>query len=329
MKALVTGGTGFVGGAIVRELIRRGHEVRALARTASKTEQLESLGVEIAPGDILDRPSLERALDGCGILYHAAAIYELWTPDPGLLMRTQVEGARNALEAAVAVGVDKVVYTSTAAAVGEPKGVTGDETTVHRGYYLAPYEEAKHKAELVARGYKDRLKLVIIRPAGVLGPGDLKPTGKSIVAFLNGELPALFDGEVTFVDIEDVARAHVTAAGQERWGESYILAAQVLSIGSFYGMIARMAGVKMPPMVPAFLARLFAEFEEWKAGWTGRPPVLSRSSFAMTTHGFRVDGSKAARELGFTYTPVEESLRHAIQWYWDQGLLKRKPDCVG
>ena len=328
MKALVTGGTGFVGGAIVHELLRRGHQVRVLARESSRTEPLEKLGVEIARGDILEPAPLTGALRGCDVLFHAAAIYELWVPDEHVLMRTEIEGTTNVLEAALTAGVSQVVCTSTGATIGEPKGVTGNEQTTHRGYFLTPYERAKYEAEQVAESYRDRLGIVFIHPAAVLGPGDLKPTGQSLVNLLNGRFPALFDGTLTFADIGDVAAAHVIAAEKQKWGEHYIVAAQTMNTVEFFDLACRLAGLRRPPVVPGFIAGLFARYEEWKARRGGGTPLMTRGSFDLAAHGFRVDGAKAARELGLRYEPVDESLRRAFQWYWDQGLLTRKPACV-
>ena len=153
MTILVTGGTGYVGGAVVRALRDRGEPVRVLARQTSKTAHLTKLGVEIAQGDILDQSSLEAALDGCDTLYHAAAIYEFWVPDKRHLMHTEIEGTRNAMAAAHNCGVRKIIYTSTTFTIGEARGQVGNETTPHRGYFCTAYEEAKYRAELVIQEY--------------------------------------------------------------------------------------------------------------------------------------------------------------------------------
>jgi dihydroflavonol-4-reductase len=329
MPALVTGGTGHVGGAIVRELVRRGDRVRVLARRSSRTAELARLGVEIAFGDILDRESVEAALAGCDTLYHAAAIYEFWIRDERALVRTEVEGTRNALEAALRRGVRKVVYTSTALTVGEPRGTVGNELTPRRPYYLSRYERAKVEAERVAIEYLERgLDVVVLLPAAVLGPGDLKPSGQGIIHVLNGRVPALFPGTMTVVDVEDVAAAHVAAAAKPA-GQRYIVAGEIVSVAEFYGAACDLAGRPRLPAVPAPVARLFAEFEELRARVTGRPPRLTREALRLLVHGFRVDGAKAARELGLCYRPWRESLRSAICWYWEQGLLERRPACAG
>lgn len=329
MAALVTGGTGHVGSAIVRELVGRGERVRVLARRSSRTEELGRLGVEIAYGDILDRTSIEAALEGCDTLYHAAAIYEFWIRDERALVRTEVEGTRNALEAALRRGVSKVVYTSTALTVGERRGAVGNEQTRRRPYYLSRYERAKVEAERVALEYLARgLAVVVIQPAAVIGPGDLKPTGQGILNVLNGRIPALFPGTATVVDVDDVAAAHVAAAARPA-GERYLVAAESVSAPEFFGVACELAGRPRLPMVPAPVARLFAEFEELRARLTGRPPRLTREALRLLVHGFRLDGSKAARELGLRYRPYRESLRRAICWYWQQGLLERRPACAG
>ena len=188
MPVLVTGGTGFIGGAIVRELLRRGQAVRVLARRTSNTEELQQFKLDIAYGDILDRSSIEKALEGCDTLYHTAAIYEFWVPDEQTLMRTEIEGTRNAMEAAIRRDLKKVVYTSTAFTVGERKGTIGNETTSHRGYFLSRYERAKYEAERTVKASMARgLPVVTLKPAAVIGRGDLKPSGLATVGVLNGQ----------------------------------------------------------------------------------------------------------------------------------------------
>jgi dihydroflavonol-4-reductase len=325
MRVLVTGGTGFVGGAIVRELARRGERVRVLARPSSRTEHLERLGVEIARGDILDPASVRAAIDGCKRVFHAAAIYEFGLDDDGALMRTDVEGTRNVLEAALEAGAEKVVYTSTGLVVGERRGEVGDERTRHRGYFLTRYERAKYEAEQVALNYLARgLPVVFVKPAAVLGPGDLKPTGRSILAAARGRLPGLFPGVLTVVDVEEVAAAHLAAADRSA-GEHYIVAGHIVSAPEVLRAACELAGVRPPPVVPVAAARLYAAWAEFRANLSGKPPLLARETVRLLAHGFRVSGAKAARELGIRYRPWRESLHRALIWYWEQGLLERPP----
>lgn len=329
MSILVTGGTGFVGGAIVSALVTQGNNVRVLARRTSKTDHLTAQGVEIAYGDILDVASIKAALQDCDTLYHAAALYELWGLAEGELMRTAVEGTRAVLEAALKTGVDKVVYTSTSLTVGEPRGEVGTETTEHRGYFLSGYERAKFEAEQVATSYLDKdLPLIMVNPAGVYGPGDFKPTGRFILNFLNGRMPGLFKASTSLVYLDDVGIGHVFAASKGKVGERYILSGDSVTMHEWGGLLSRLSGAKMPRTVPVFLGGMTASFGEMISRITKHPPILSKETFKLTSHGFSVDGTKAAKELGVEYTPIEEGVRGTIRWYWEQGLLKRKPTCA-
>lgn len=325
MRAALTGGTGFVGGAIARRLVADGIAVRALVRRRRSDSALEDLGIETARGDILAPPTLEAAFAGCDVLFHAAAIYEFWITDPAELTRTEVEGTRNVLDAAIKAGIRNVVYTSTAVCVGEARGTVGNESTPHRGYFLTPYEEAKWRAEQVVLSYRDRLNIAIIRPAAVIGPGDLKPTGQLIINLANGKMPGIVRGKVSLVDIDDVALAHVEAARRARYGETYVVSSHTRSVPELAAMVCRYAGRFPPITTPRSLALALAAFLEWRAGRTGRPPILTRSVIRLVSHGFCVDGAKAARELGLAYRSLEESLGQALTWYWDQGLLTRVP----
>lgn len=326
MTSLVTGGTGYVGGAVVKALRARGEAVRVLARKTSKTERLINMGVEIAQGDILDQSSVEAALAGCDTLYHAAAIYDYWVPDKELLMRTEVEGTRNAMSAARNRGVSKIVYTSTTFTIGEGRGQLGNETTQHRGYFLAAYEEAKYKAEQVAQEFvRQGLPVVIVNPAGVYGPGGLKSTGQAILDAINGKLPMLLPGIVSFIYVDDAAQGHLLAAEKGRIGERYILSAANLEAAAVIRQACDLAGVKAPPVGPLFIASLVASLGELAAGLTKRPPQIPKDVIAVFEHGMLVDGSKAERELGVRYTPVEVALPKTLAWYWEQGLLKQKP----
>ncbi len=323
MRALVTGGTGFVGGAIVRELINRGHQVRVLARATSRVSELERLGVEIARGDIMDRASIDAALGGCELLFHAAAIYDLWAPDPDLMLRTEVAGTVNALEAALAQGTRRVVYTSTALTVGERRGEVGDETTAHRGYFLSVYERAKWEADRAAEEIARRgLDLVLVKPAGVMGPGDLKPTGRGIVNMLRGRYPMLFHGALSGVDVGDVARVHVAAAEKGVAGEAYIASAWIMTVEQWLGTVCRVAGKRLPIFGPGIGARVFASLSEGVAKLTGHEPLLSVETYRLLSHGFRVSGAKAERELGIQYRSLEDSMTRAVAWYRQQGMIR-------
>jgi dihydroflavonol-4-reductase len=227
MRVLVTGGSGFVGGSIVRTLLQQGNQVRVFARHNNWTDHLTALGIEIAYGDILDLSSIKEALKDCTMLYHAAALYDLWGLEEQTLMQTEREGTRNALDAALLGNVAKVIYTSTAVIIGEEMGVIGTESTKHRGYFLKKYERAKFEAEQIAVSYLNKgLPLIIVNLAGVYRPGDLKPSGRAIIDLINGRMPGLFKGTNSLVYLDDVGMGHVLAA------MSRVPAAMIIS-GSF------------------------------------------------------------------------------------------------
>lgn len=325
----MTGGTGLVGGAIVQALIKRGVSVRVLARRTSKTEHLKACGVDIAYGDILDISSIKEALKGCDMLYHAAALYDFWGLDEQALMQTECEGTRNALDVALEIKIEKVIYTSTAVTIGEKKGEVGMETTKHRGYFLSKYERAKFEAEQIALSYLDKgVPLVIVNPASVYGPGDLKPTGRAVINFINGHMPGLFKGWNSLVYIDDVGVGHVLAADKGTVGQRYILCGNTVTLDEWAELISKLSGIRTPPVLPSFLVSLYALFGEFRSRFTKHPPVLSWETFRIASHGFRVDGSKAKKELGIEYMSLEEGLRKAILWYWEQGLLKQEPACA-
>lgn len=329
MSVLVTGGTGFVGGAIFRALLKQGTRIRVLARQTSKIEHLTAQGVEIVYGDILDRNSIEGALEGCDTLYHAAALYDLWGLNERALMQAECEGTRNAMAAALAVNIGKVIYTSTAVTIGEHKGKVGTETTKHRGYFLSKYERAKFEAEQIVLLYLNKgLPIIIVNPASVYGPGDLKPSGRAIIDLINGRMPALFKGANSLVYLDDVGMGHVLAANKGKVGERYILSGNIITLNEWGRLLCRLSGAKMPPSVPTFASGMYASLGEMVSRFTKHPPVLSWETFRTVSHGFQVDGSKAAKELGVEYTPLEEGLRKTIQWYWEQGILKRNPACA-
>ncbi len=329
MTTLVTGGTGFVGGAIVAALRARGDAVRVLARPASRTARVAALGAEIATGDILDRDSIDRALDGCHRVYHAAAVYAFWVRDRAELLRTEVEGTRHVMEAALARGVERAVYTSTAMVIGERRGETGTEATVHRGTFNTAYEEAKFHAEHVVDGYAARgLPVVIVNPGGVYGPGGVTPTVTGLIGAVNGRLPAMLGGALSIAHVDDVAQGHLLAMERGAVGERYILAAERIDAAEFVGRACDVAGVRRPRVMPLAVARALAAILEPVARLTGRPPAVARDTVAMLAHGLRVDGTKAARELGLRYRTYEDSLPDVLRWYWEQGLLTRRPACV-
>jgi dihydroflavonol-4-reductase len=324
---LVTGGTGFVGGAIVRALLKRGERVRVLARNPEKAKALEALGVEIALGNLLDSTSLELAMRDVKTLYHVAAVYELGgTVDEEEMRRTEIDGTRNTLEAARAAGVEKIVYTSTVYTIGAAKGQIGTEATVHRGYYLNRYEKAKVDTENLVKTYiQQGLPVVIVNPAGIYGPNDFKISGRSIITAIRGGYPAVCEMTWPVVYIDDAAEGHILAAERGKIGERYILSERNLTARAYLDLLERYGGARKPPFVPTIFALAFAALMDGVAMLTGKPSVLPVEQVRSIAHGMAVNGEKATRELGLQYTPIETWLPLTLQWYWENGHLPREP----
>src|SRR6266850_4336545 len=246
---LVTGGTGFIGANVVRELLAAGATVRVLARPGGDRRALEGVKVEIAEGDLLDAASVRRAVAGVKAVYHVAADYRLWTPDPAALYRANVDGTRAMLEAAGQAGVGRIVYTSSVGALGIPKdGTPGDETTpVTLADMVGDYKRSKFLAEQVALDFARRgLPVVVVNPSAPLGPWDVKPTptGQMIVDFMRGRMVATVDTGLNIVHVRDVARGHVLAADRGRVGQKYILGNQDLSLIDIFRGLARLTGLR-------------------------------------------------------------------------------------
>jgi dihydroflavonol-4-reductase len=322
MTDLVTGGTGFVGGAIVEQLLAAGRKVRVLARSTSRIDHLKDHGVEIAKGDVLDAASLKAAMAGVDTLYHAAAQYEVWTARPQEMLDTANAGTRNVLDAALAAGIRKVIHTSSAAALGLPKNKTVTEDQLEPGYLPDVYYRSKYESELIANSYIAKgLDVITLNPSNVYGPGDVsKPLGRSIIALLTGSLPAAWDAVFPIVYIDDVARAHLLAAKHGKPGERYLLVERNASYREFFTVVARLGNAKLPPFLPVGAALATAYAAEFASRHTGRMPLVSVMQVRSGTRGTRFDGSKAARELGLAYIPMEEGLDRTVNWYREKGL---------
>jgi dihydroflavonol-4-reductase len=328
MNALVTGGTGFVGANVVRELLEEGATVRILARPRGDRRALAGLPVEIAEGDLLDAESLRRAVRGVATVFHVAADYRLWTPDPAALHRANVEGTRTVLEAAAEAGVGRVVYTSTVGALGIPRdGTPGtEETPVSLADMVGPYKRSKYLAEQVALDFARRgLPVVIVNPSAPIGPWDVKPTptGQMLVDFLCGRMFATVDTGLNLVHVRDVARGHLLAATRGRVGEKYILGHQNLSLAGIGALLAEVCGSRAPRLrIPYAVAWLSAACMEGVARLTGGPPRVSLTAVRMARKRMYFTAAKAVRDLGLPQTDVRVALREAAEWFFAHGYVR-------
>ncbi len=327
MKALLTGATGFIGGHLLAALLEDGAEVRCLLRPTSPRRNLEGRPVEAVEGDLRDRDSLARALDGCETLFHCAADYRLWAPRPEELYASNVEGTRNVLAAARAAGVRRVVYTSSVGALGlEPDGRPADEKTpVSLADMVGHYKRSKYLAERVAVEWAERgLPVVIVNPSAPVGDGDLKPTatGQMILDFLQRRVPVYVDTGLNLVDVRDVARGHLLAAERGRVGERYILGCRNMTLQEIYAALAALTGLPAPRRrVPHWLPLAAGALDTGLSRLTGRPPRVPLEAVKLARHRMFFDAAKAVRELGLPQTPVEEPLERAVRWFRANGYV--------
>jgi dihydroflavonol-4-reductase len=319
---LVTGATGFIGWHVARQLLDRGDSVRALARDPSKLRELD--GVQPIQGDLRDPASLARAVEDCAIVYHVAADYRLWTRDPQEMFRSNVEGTRNLLEAARRTGVERFIYTSTVGCVGFPKDGLGDEQTpVSAADMTGPYKRSKWDAERVALEFAaSGFPVVIVNPTAPVGDHDFKPTptGKIVVDFLRGAIPAFLDTGLNVVDVRDVAAGHLAACERGRAGERYILGSENLTLERILGTLAKAVGKPAPSLrVPYAVAYAAGAVSTAWANLTGKEPVAPLDGVRMARKKMWVRHDKAARELGYSPGPAALALERAVQWSRENG----------
>ncbi len=325
MKALVTGATGFVGGAVARALVRRGIDVRVMARSGSDLQNLQGLPHELVTGDLRDQASLRSALTGCSQLYHVAAHYALWAKDPSIFYDVNVIGTKNLLEAARDVGTERIVYCSTIGAIGLPPsgGLGTEETPVSLEQMAGHYKRSKYLAEQeVLKLARAGLPVVIVNPSAPVGAADVKPTptGQIVVDFMKGRMPAYIETGLNIVDVDDVAAGHLLAMEKGRTGERYILGGKNLMLREVLEILSRLSGVKAPTIKLPRLAILpLAYLNLWVANMTGQPPRIPLEGVKMAKYKMHYDCSKAIRELGIPQTPPEVALGKAVRWFRDHG----------
>jgi dihydroflavonol-4-reductase len=314
---LVTGATGFLGWHVARRLRERGYAVRALVRPGSRLSELDA---EPVAGDLREPASLERAVAGCGLVYHVAADYRLWAKDPRELYRSNVEGTRHLLDAARRARVERVVYTSTVGCIGIPRDGVGDEDTpVSLADMAGAYKRSKFQAEQVALEFaRHGFPVVIVNPTAPVGDHDVKPTptGQTILDFLDGRMPAFIDTGLNIVDARDTAEGHLLACERGRVGERYILGSENLTLAQILQLLGKIAGRKAPtlrlPYAVAYCAGMCST--AW-AEVTGVPPRVPIEAVRMARKKMWVTHEKARQELGFQPAPAETALRRAADWF--------------
>ena len=326
-RVFVTGGSGFVGGALVERLVERGDEVLALARSADAERALTARGARVVRGDVLDEDAMAAGMTGCPLVFHVAGINTMCPSDPAALLHVNVRGTEAAVRAAARAGAERIVLTSSAAALGEAAGTVGREDSPHRDGYLSMYERSKHEGEVAAFAAARRagIELVSINPSSVQGPGRTGGTGRIMIAYLNGRLRAFVDTFISIVDIADCVEGHLLGAERGRAGERYVLNGATISSHEALEIVSGLSGVRHDVrMIPPLVARAAGALGEAAFRLRGRTPPVCREMVRTLLHGHRYDGSRAARELGLRYTPVAETFRRTIEWAATEGLVSRQ-----
>jgi len=326
-QVLVTGGTGFVGSAVVRRLLARRYRVRALVRRGTPPSNLTGLECELAEGDINDSDSLLRAMDGVQFLIHAAADYRLWARKPAEIVSTNVNGTRRVMEAAVEKRVQRIVYTSSVAVLKPLPGRAADENSrMDENHATGAYKKSKIAAHrLVESMISDGLPAVIVSPSTPIGPRDIKPTptGQIVVNGATGRMPAFVDTGLNLVHVDDVAEGHLLALEQGKIGEHYILGGQNVTLKEMLGVIAHCVGRRPPriqlPRAPIYPVAMLAEIG---SHLTGKTPFVTVDGLRMSRYRMFFSSAKAERELGYRARPYEAAIREAIAWFREAGYLQ-------
>ncbi len=321
---LVTGGSGVVGSAVVRRLVATGRPVRALARSEPSAAVVRGLGAEAVEGDVLDVDSLARAMDGCEVVYNVAGVNRFCLRDVTPMRQVNVQGAANCVTAAGMAGLRRIVHTSSAVTIGEPTGTVGREDSVHRGSFLSAYERSKYDAEhtVLGLGAVANLEVVSVNPSSVQGPGRASGTGRILVAYLQGRLRGWLDTTVSLVDIDDCAEGHLLAETAGAPGERYLLSAASLGSDELAAVMSQVApGVRRPRTLPRPVATLGVAAATVTARARRQDPEICMESLRTLLHGHRYDGSRAERDLGLRYRPVEDTLRRTAEWMVAEGLV--------
>ena len=329
MTVLVTGATGYIGSAVVRELLLRDEAVRCLVRKTSNLKNLQGLKVELAFGDICDIDSVRHALIDCEYIYHLAALYANWLPNPGRMYQVNEEGTRNVLAACGDAQIEKVVYCSSVAALGAHGKKPADETSrfnlnaTRDHYYIS-----KYRAEQIALTYaRQGLPLVIVNPSNPIGPRDVSPTptGALMINIIKKRLPGYVDGGINLIDVRDCARAIVSAMQKGKTGERYILGNRNVTIKEYFDLIVKVAGRGMSPPIklPKPMAVFSGYVYQLLSHITRKPPLTSASWVRVGSHYSWWDCTKARKQLDLGQRPIEESLAEAVEWFQSYGYLSK------
>lgn len=329
-SAFLTGGTGFVGASLARLLLKQGLKVKALARKGNDRSNLAGLDVEIVEGGLLDKDAIAAGVKGCRYVFHVAADYRIWIPNPADMYAANVEGTEIVLRAGAKAGAERIVHCSSVAAVKVPHDKKPVDETSEYGSLdeiVGHYKKSKFQADVLARrlGRSEGLPVVTVNPAAPIGAYDLKPTptGKMVVDFLNGRIPSYIDTGLNIVHVEDVAHGHWLAAQKGRIGERYILGGENLTLKQVLDLLAEVSGLPGPKFkTPYAVAYAFGAIDTAIAVMRGTTPMAPLDAIKMAKHYMWFSSEKAKAELGFAPRAARIALKDAVEWYLANGYAK-------
>ena len=329
-RAFLTGGTGFVGANLARLLLKEGFSVRALARKGSDRRNLAGLDVELVEGDLNDPAALDSACRDCRYVFHVAADYRIWAPDPRAMYAANVQGTVNVIEAAGKAGAERIVHCSSVAAVKVRDDAPAAESSEYRAAdeIVSDYKKSKWLAEQAALELAQQgLPVVVVNPAAPIGPLDIKPrpTGKIVVDFLSGRMPSYIDTGLNVIHVEDVAAGHLAAARRGKVGERYILGCENLTLKAFLDTLAQLTGLPAPKFkTPYAVAYAFGAIDTARARLLGGEPLAPLDAVRMAKHKMFFDSGKALRELSLPQTPARRALADAARWFLENGYVPER-----
>jgi dihydroflavonol-4-reductase len=319
----ITGGSGFIGGALIARLVMDGREVRALARSDEAVAAATALDATPVAGDLDDQVALLRGMRGCRTVFHVAGVNAMCLRDSATMFRANVDGASAVVRAAAAAGVSRVVHTSSAATIGEPEGTVGREDTQHRGSFLSAYERSKYLGEraVLSSGAELGVVVVCVNPSSVQGPGRTGGSARLLLDLVNDDLPVLVDTSVSIVDIDDCVEALVLAEHGGVPGSRYLINGATVTIREAVGLLRDVCGrPRHARFLPRALVRAGAPVITAAARIVRPDSGLCREMIRTLLHGHRYDGSLAEAELGLRYTPVEDTVRRTLTWYAEREM---------
>ena len=330
-RILVTGANGFIGSALTRALLDDGFHVAVLIEPGTDTRNIDGLDVEKVTGDLRDRHAVSAAVDGCRGVFHVAALYRFWAPDPSLFYSVNVDGTRNVLAAARDAGVEKIVYTSTVGTLGlhDGEALSNESAYPDISHLFGGYKRSKYVAEHeVLRAAAEGAPVSLVMPTFPLGPRDLGPTpsGRLVLDFLNGRIPGYVDTVLNTVHVDDVARGHLLAFERGARGRSYILGGENLSLEKLLYELAAMTGLPTADLkVPRSVSLAAAWVSELVEGrLLRRHPSIPLEAARMSTTRMAFDDTRAREELGYAPRPAVEALEASARWFVDNGYVRPK-----